>query len=232
MADASGYRGKLYILISSFIFALGYTSFKYSPLNYLEMGFLRAICSFFLSFLTARSKGTSLYGSADFVDKSLMRIICVAVSAIFINLSNKLISVSIFGVMSRMKVFIAVIFDSTLLGMPFDIRILVLIVCSIFGVTLVICPSIYGIGDSQGLEISGTFMEYMGLLSTFGFMVFDCLSIVALIKFAKSVPTVQNLFYSYALVCMISGILMTPSAPPESHDWTDYLYAIPTSLLF
>ena len=100
-----------------------------------------------------------------------------------------MVSLSVFTVVGRTKTLLAIYLGVVMLGNKTSWITYGLGVISIFGVTLVICPSIYGLSDSgSGLEIGFSVKEVVGLAAIGGFMLLDVLASIVLIKMAGTVP--------------------------------------------
>src|SRR3990167_7775280 len=86
--------------------------------------------------------------------------------------SNKLLNISVYSVLSRMNTFGVILLSVVYLKREFTWRPIVLGTISVIGVTLIICPSVWGFdtGDNRGLEFRWTSSEILGLFTSIGFI--------------------------------------------------------------
>src|SRR3990167_2246654 len=111
--------------------------------------------------------------------------------------SNKLLSISVYSVLSRMNTFGVILLSVVYLKREFTWRPLVLGTISVIGVTLIICPSVWGFdtGDNRGLEFRWTSSEILGLFTSIGFILANGGARTFTSKVSNDISVVQSVFY-------------------------------------
>ena len=86
--------------------------------------------------------------------------------------SNKMLSISLYSILSRMNTFGVFALSVLYMKQAFTWRPLLMCLLSLVGVSLVICPNMYGFDTdgSPGLEFSGSTTEILGLITAFAFI--------------------------------------------------------------
>ena len=149
-----------------------------------------------------------------------------------ITISNKLISASVFAVFGRMKTFALIVLGMIMLGNKVSLKVWGLAITSIFGITLVVSPGIYGFADEKGLKISWTPLEIVGLITTMVFLLCDSMQSVLMIRMAGSISPHQSIFWIYVVAALMNGLLLGATPFQKTYKWFEYLYALPFALIF
>ncbi len=140
--------------------------------------------------------------------------------------SNKMLSISLYAILSRMNTFGVFALSVLYLNQAFSWRPLIMCLFSFVGVSLVICPNIYGFdtAGSPGLQFNGTTTEIIGLLCALGFILTNGFVRTFSSKIANEVSMVQSVFYlNLFLTLFYSPILMFTPIEWKWSELTNYI---------
>lgn len=141
--------------------------------------------------------------------------------------STKLLPITVYSILSRLNVFAVFIVGLIYLNQEFKWKTLFLAFLSFFGITLVICPYIYGLDNesgNNGLEFSWSKTEILGLFTVTCHLLANGISRAFTAKVAKEVGVTQAVFFMN--LCL--GLLYTFFLIYEPIQWkweemTNYL---------
>jgi len=119
-------------------------------------------------------------------------------AAVFGMSAAKLITLSLYSVISRLVVFMIILFAYLFLEQQINKTVILLAALSFIGVILEIKPSILGLGVSEDIQnaiFEGTSSEYLGILLAFGFVVLASTTRILMTKVKSSMTEAQNNLY-------------------------------------
>lgn len=125
--------------------------------------------------------------------------------------SNKLLSITIYSILSRLNVFAIFIIGLVHLKQEFKWKTLILAGISFFGISLVICPYVYGLDtdtSSKGLEFNWTVSEILGLLTVTCHLIANGLGRTYTAKIAKEVGTTPAVYYMNLCLGLIYTVFL------------------------
>lgn len=202
--------GRISALLSAFFCALMFYYTKKINHSIGQMAVIRGM----LNCLICLGHGTyvkeELFGTFEKVKNCSIRGLLAIGCICCMMQANKFLSISVFSILSQLNIFCIIFLSVVYLKRQFSTISLYLGALSFFGMTLVICPYIYGFQkstDSRSIEFHGTFKEIIGLICTAVFIMGSSFVKVFASKIAKSVGPIQSTFFlSYWL--LILGALM------------------------
>ena len=202
--------GRIEALLSSVFFALMYYFIKASSHNAAQLAVVRGVGNMLILYVHSRITKESLFGSWKELDICCSRGALGVASIGFMIQSNKLLPISLYSILGRMNVFGILIMSMVYMGHRFSLKQLLLILGSVFGVTLVICPSIYGLdtSGSRGIEFNWTRDELLGLASAGGFIMMNGFARVFGSKFANDVGVCQSVFYLNLFLSLFYSLIV------------------------
>lgn len=194
---ADKYIGRLEALLSSMLFSLSFYFTKTSRHSAGELAIIRGISNLIISYFHSLYKREELFTTFDSQEKCNKRSIIGVVSIGMLMHSTKFLSLSVNSVVSRMNVFAVFIMGMIYQKNHFTTTPLILMIISFIGITLVVCPSVYGFkidDSSKGLEFKGTSEEYLGLLCAVGFILANGFARVFSSSISHEVNPIQSIF--------------------------------------
>jgi len=196
---------------------------------------MRGLFTTLFAYAVGRVRGEVFFDGYANHRMAVRRAFFGSISSIFINAATKMVKLSVFTVVSRAKGLIYIYLGVIILGNKFSWTTVAIGVVSIFGITLVVSPGIYGFEDSKGnqdLSLSWSFTEILGLGSTFCFMIMDSLTSIALISMAGSVGFHQAVLILHIGITLIHGAILSMCAGPITYQLKETLIFIPMVLCF
>ena len=140
--------------------------------------------------------------------------------------STKLLPITIYSILSRLNVFAVFFINILFMKEPFKLMPLVYSLISFFGISLVIAPSIYGLGsDNQnGLEFHWTTPEILGLITVTCHLAANGIGRTFSSKIANDVGVVQSVFFlNLFLAFLYSFFLLYQPIEWKWSEWHNYL---------
>lgn len=125
--------------------------------------------------------------------------------------STKLLPITIYSILSRLNVFAIFLIGLIHLKQEFKWKVFILALISFFGITLVICPYIYGLDtdvNQKGLEFSWSTNEILGLVTVTCHLAANGFGRTFTAKIAKEVGTTQAVFYMNLCLGLIYSIFL------------------------
>ena len=218
--------GRVEALGATILLAFMYYTVQVSSHSAAQLAEIRSIINCGMLGLIALAKKYDFYVNKTSLNQCLVRGFWAMLSIAFNMQCNKLLSITVFSILSRLNTFGVIFLSVFYMGKDFTWKPVVLALVSFLGVTLVVCPSIYGLGsrDAKGIEFKGTPSEYLGLFTAFMFIATNSMGRVWSSKIANDVGICQSVFYlNLCLGLLYSIVVGFDPIEWKSSEWANYL---------
>lgn len=201
--------GRIEALLSAVLMSFTFYFVKASPYSASQIGFIRGIINLAILYTQSVVMKIPLFGDWVKLEKCCSRGFLGMIANYLMMISNKLLSISVYSVLSRMNIFGIIFLDVIYLHHNFKWITLLMALTSVVGVTLVVAPSTVGLGSGEGgLEFRGTPQEYLGLLTACGFIGTNSMLRVFTSSISNDVGIVQSTFFFNAFLSVFCGFFL------------------------
>ena len=197
--------GKIEALIAAVLDTAMLYFIKSSTHTVSQLTTIRAMTNFVMSYWHAKLTGEDLFGSWENVGNCVSRGVITVLSIGLSMYSNKILPLTFSPIISRLNVFGVFVFSIFYLGHRFETKMFLLMLTSFFGISLIACPSIYGIGsapDGRGLQLRWTSEELLALASAIVSMLLGSFNRVFVAQISSKVGRCQSV--------MMMSVVMGP----------------------
>jgi len=148
------------------------------------------------------------------------------ITVLMINVGSKLVTLSVFSVITRLQTIILTFLGIYFLGNKFDYRIILAAGISLIGVILVVAPSLFGLspGKNGGLELKWTFSEVVGVVCAFIYSITDSCAYIVLTIAAGKASMVQAVIALNIGISLSNGLILMASGQSLQLYWEDAPY--------
>lgn len=200
--------GRLEAILSSFLGSFTFYFIKVSPLPANQIGYIRALVNLPILLVMSKLTNDPIFGDWERVVKCCTRGLMGMIGNYLMMMSNKLLNITVFSMLSRFNVFGVILLNVLMLGNAFKWLTLLMAVLSVVGVTLVVAPGVLGFSSGgSGLEFKGTPEEYLGLLTAAGFIAASSFTRVFISSISNDVGLTQSIFFLNMFFCNFCGFI-------------------------
>ena len=227
--------GRIMMLTSQVVFSFAVLFLKLSKSDGMTLMFIRAVSGIFLTALHARLQGEQLFREWRTVEMAVNRGMIVAVSLTAFSIAIKLISLSLWAILSRLQLVVLMVASVMVQGNPFNLKVVLSGLLSLIGVVLVISPGLLGLddlGNSGKLALSGSKEEIIGLAAFAVWLFWDSGSVLYLSKIASQISLIEAQFFFHVCLSIFSTLWIIQSSGSPILYWNDSLYYIGMSLCY
>lgn len=217
------FLGRLYCLAAWFCFTIGMFFIKRSRIDAVNMNVIRGLGDLALMHVQAKATKKPTFVSWKHSNWALFRTIFGSVSIVAMALASKLIKLSVYSVIGRLQTIVLTFLGIYFLGNKFDYRIILVVCVSLFGVSLVIAPTLYGFppGKHGDLSLDWTPAEIAGCLLCIVNLVSESFSFIILTKMSGLVGPAQSIYFLNLGICWSNSILLSLSPRPFQFYWEE-----------
>jgi len=187
--------GRMEALLSAMLITVWSYFINSSPYTGPQVAYCRAIVNLPLLYVHAKIAKEPLFGDWTKLQKCINRGFIGIFSIAFNIQSNKLLSISVYAVLSRLNVFGVLLLNVFFMGKSFSWKTMISGVLTFVGIVLVVSPGTVGLGGQQGLDFQGTRREYLGLLCIVLFILANSVARTFTASIANDVGVVQSVFF-------------------------------------
>lgn len=140
--------------------------------------------------------------------------------------STKLLPITVYSILSRLNVFAVFIINLAFMKEAFRWRPLILAIISFFGISLVVNPSMWGLGseNQSGIEFHWTTPELLGILTVTCHLAANGFGRAFSSKIANDVGVAQSVFFlNLFLAFLYSFFLIFTPIDWKWQEWPNYL---------
>lgn len=218
--------GRFYCLAAAFFFTICLYFIRECKVSAINVNMIRGIGDILIVYFQARIQKKKLFDNWKCCQWSLFRTVFGSISIVGLAIASKLIKISIYAVICRLQGVLLTFLGIIYLGNKFDYRIVIAAFVCLFGVTLVIAPSIYGFKPGRGgdLSLTWTLTEIIGVIMSLVVVFAESFSLLILTKASGFVNSVQSIQFLNIGICLLNGFILLWNPTGFEFHWNEVPY--------
>ena len=215
---------RIFAILSAIFYAQGLFFVKRCTLTDVHTVIIfRSITNAMMSVMHGKANGVKLFVGWQSSNGLIIRGCFAIMASAGSMLATQYLTLSVFGVFTRLEMMTLMITGILFMGNKFDINVLVTILLCIFGLTLVIAPSLYGLGEKEDLSLKWNYNDFVGLGLATIWLIGDTtqIAITTKILVGGSTTVFHAVFYQSLILLIFIALLVIYNGVPVIYYWGD-----------